>query len=123
MAVSPGSQAAAADAMALFNDEEPTPQAPAVVQPPAQVVSDLAPTAPVQTIVNSGGISLPEGVLTPPVSAPPQPVQTPVKEPQNAQTRVVCSSCSTAFMIQMPEGVTKVIVACPSCSKDSTVEI
>ena len=123
MAVSLGSQAAAADAMALFNDEEPTPQAPAVVQPPTQVVSDLTPTAPVQTIVNSGGISLPEGVLTPQVSAPQQPVSAPVNEPQNAQTQVVCSSCSSAFMIQMPEGVTKVIVACPSCSKDSVVEI
>lgn len=122
--VSAGSQAAAADAMALFNDESPAPLSQPVVQaPPPQTLTELAPSAPVQTVVKSGGISLPEGVLTPAKAPSPQPAPVPEVTPQPEQTRVTCSECSTVFAIQMPAGVTKVIVACPSCSKDSTVEL
>ena len=122
--VSAGSQAAAADAMALFNDESPAPLSQPVAQsPPPQVLNELTPSAPVQTVVKSGGVTLPEGVMNPTKTPPPQPAPVPEPTPQPAQTRVTCSECSTVFAIQMPAGVTKVIVACPSCSKDSTVEL
>ncbi len=122
--VSAGSQAAAADAMALFNDDSPAPSTQPVLQaPPPQTLNDLTPSAPIQTVVQSGGISLPDGVLKPANATPPQPIPVPEQAPQPVQTRVTCSECSAVFAIQMPAGVNKVVVACPSCSKDSTVEL
>jgi hypothetical protein len=122
--VSAGSQAAAADAMALFNDDSPAPSTQPVLQaPPPQTLNELTPSAPIQTVVQSGGISLPDGVLKPANATPPQPIPVPEQAPQPVQTRVTCSECSAVFAIQMPAGVNKVVVACPSCSKDSTVEL
>ena len=49
--------------MALFNDEAPSPSPEPVTQTTQtpEGIDELYPTAPVQTIVKSGGVALPEG--------------------------------------------------------------
>ena len=121
-AISQGSQAAAADAMALFNDEAPA-TSPEPVTETTQIsegIDELYPTAPVQTVVKSGGVSLPEGMAA---SKPvPELIQsTTTLEPVSKQ--VTCQGCSTAFTIRIPGGANAVVVACPSCSLDVTVTV
>ena len=118
---SAGSQAAAADAMALFNDETPAPLTQPTM-PAAQVTSELYTTAAPQTVVKSGGVSLPEGVN--PTSSKPAPETSPVQEQPEATTRsVACSGCATVFEVQIPPGASTVVVACPTCSRDATVSV
>ena len=117
--LSQGSQAAAADAMALFNDESPS----SFTQPVAQTsegVNELYPSAPIQTVVKSGGVSLPEGITTPSSKPVPELAQAPpVSEP--APHQIKCQGCSTVFAILIPVGANAVVVACPTCSQDVTV--
>jgi hypothetical protein len=121
--ISQGSQAAAADAMALFNDESPTPSVQPVTQTTPESTNDLYPSAPTQTVIKSGGVSLPEGMATPsskPVPELPQPTisTTPTEA---APQQVTCQGCSSVFAIRIPEGANAVVVACPTCSLDATV--
>jgi len=116
--LSEGSQAAAADALALLNDETPTPLTQTTVSTPNELVSDLSAT-PVQTVVKSGGISLPDGVLNTP--AAPTPSSTPSTSTSSGKMNVNCTKCSAGFSIEMPPGVSKVVVSCPSCNTDIIV--
>ena len=120
--LSSGSQAAAADALAMLNDDTPTPLTQPTAQP-IESVSDLYTATPVQTVVKSGGIALPDGVSrpTPAMSNPPS-THTLSHEPPSPQTKVTCNSCSAVFSIQMPSGAPKVVVSCPSCNTDIIVE-
>jgi hypothetical protein len=116
--ISQGSQAAAADAMALFNDETPAPLTQPAI-PAAQVSGELYTSAP-QTVVKSGGVSLPEGVNTPSPKTVPE-ISAPQVQPEPTTKSVACSGCSTVFEVQIPPGANTVVVACPTCSRDTTV--
>ncbi|RPG67964.1 MAG: hypothetical protein CBC59_007420 [Euryarchaeota archaeon TMED99] len=116
--ISQGSQAAAADAMALFNDETPAPLTQPTI-PAAQVSGELYTSAP-QTVVKSGGVSLPEGVNTPSPKTVPE-ISVPQVQPEPTTKSVACSGCSTVFEVQIPPGANTVVVACPTCSRDTTV--
>ena len=120
--ISQGSQAAAADAMALFNDEAPATSPEPVTQTTqtSEGIGELYPTAPVQTVVKSGGVSLPEGMAT---SKPVPELTQPTTTPEPVSKQVTCQSCSTAFGIRIPAGANAVVVACPSCSLDVTVTV
>ena len=121
-AISQGSQAAAADAMALFNDEAPatSPEPVTETTQTSEGIDELYPTAPVQTIVKSGGVSLPEGMAA---SKPvPELIQS-TTTPEPVSKQVTCQGCSTAFTIRIPGGANAVVVACPSCSLDVTVTV
>lgn len=123
--MSEGSQAAAADALALFNDVTPA----SVAQPAPQLaergsnnlMNELESSPTVQTVVQSGGVTLPEGVLNPEPSALSEPETTtqPIDEP----LQITCKECSTVFAIRMPPGTKEVVVACPSCSSDTKVTV
>jgi len=119
-AISQGSQAAAADAMALFNDESPAPSIQPVTQTTPGTATDITPPAPTRTVVKSGGVSLPEGMVIPslkPVPKLPQPT-VPIEA---APLQVTCKNCSAVFSIRMPKDANVVVVACPTCSLDATV--
>ena len=118
--ISQGSQAAAADAMALFNDESPAPLTQPVTQTSTGSVNDLYPSTPSQTVVKSGGVSLPEGVTTPASKSVPA-VSQPAVTPEPSLRKITCQHCSSQFSIRIPDGANAVVVACPTCSQDSTV--
>jgi hypothetical protein len=144
--MSAGSISSAAEASALLQEEESLTAQPAeqpITQPVAQPTQNEAPKA----LVESGGISLPEGVLgTRPVveqqvpavveqpvpAAVEQQVSAVVEQPVPAvveqqiapvatELKCVCESCGTGFEITLPAGVPKAIVACPSCQVDNMV--
>ena len=119
--ISQGSQAAAADAMALFNDESPSPLSQPAMQQPSQAIDELyASTAP-QTVVKSGGVSLPEGVITSSKQVPE--ISSPRVQPEPTSRSVTCSGCAAVFEVQIPAGANAVVVACPTCSRDATVSL
>jgi len=133
--MSAGSISSAAEASALLQeDERSAPQAVAqpaaqpATQPMAQPTQNEAPKA----IVESGGISLPEGVSgTRPAVVEPQvpavveqPVPAVVEQqitPVATELKCVCKSCGTGFEITLPAGVAKAVVACPSCQVDNLI--
>ncbi|MEZ8139145.1 MAG: hypothetical protein QMC43_01115 [Candidatus Poseidoniaceae archaeon] len=144
--MSAGSISSAAEASALLQEEESSTAQPAeqpITQPVAQPTQNEAPKA----IVESGGISLPEGVLgtrpvveqqVPAVVEQPasavveqqvpaiveQPVPAVVEQqiaPVATELKCVCESCGTGFEITLPAGVPKAIVACPSCQVDNMI--
>lgn len=119
--ISPGSQAAAADAMALFNDETPAPLTQPTM-PTAQVTGELYTTAAPQTVVKSGGVSLPEGVGAS-SSKPVSEFSATQEQPGPVTRSVACSGCATVFEVQIPPGASTVVVACPTCSRDATVSL
>ena len=107
--------------MALFNDETPAPLTQPTM-PAAQLTGELYTTAAPQTVVKSGGVSLPEGVT--PTSSKPASETSPVQEQPEVTTRsVACSGCATVFEVQIPPGASTVVVACPTCSRDATVSV
>jgi len=118
--ISQGSQAAAADAMALFNDDPSTPAPQATVQIAPEGVNELFPPTPTQTVIKSGGVTLPEGHTTPPAKTEPELTQSPTP-PDSASRSVTCQGCSAVFDIRIPAGESAVVVACPMCSFDVTV--
>jgi hypothetical protein len=108
--------------MALFNDEAPSPSPEPVTQTTQtpEGIDELYPTAPVQTIVKSGGVALPEGMAT---SKPVPELTQPTTTPEPVPKQVTCQGCSTVFTIRIPGGANAVVVACPSCSLDVTVTV
>ena len=114
-----GSQAAAADAMALFNDDSPAPLTQPTM-PAAQATGELYTSAAPQTVVKSGGVSLPEGVVAPSSKAVPE-LSAPRAQPEPLTKSVACSGCSTVFDVQITPGANTDVVACPTCSRDTTV--
>jgi hypothetical protein len=113
--MSAGSISSAAEASALLQEDESS--AP---QPIAQPTQNEVPKA----IVESGGISLPEGVIgTRPVVVEQQVPE--IVEQQIAQVatelKCVCESCGAGFEITLPAGVAKAVVACPSCQVDNLI--
>ena len=120
--LSQGSQAAAADAMALFNDDAPAPLTQPTTQNPSQTVNEVYTSASPQTVVKSGGVSLPEGVSTP-SSKPVPEITEPRVQPEPTSRSVTCESCSTIFEVKIPAGANAVVVACPTCSRDATVTV
>ena len=137
--MSAGSISSAAEASALLQEEESSTAQPAeqpITQPVAQPTQNEAPKA----IVESGGISLPEGVLGTRPAVVEQPVPAVVEQPVPAvveqpvpavveqqiapvatELKCVCESCGTGFEITLPTGVPKAIVACPSCQVDNMI--
>ena len=122
-AFSAGSQAAAADAMALLNDETPqtTPAPQAAMQ---EFVTDLMPAEAPQTVVKSGGIQLPSSVVSKPAATEAEPTSTPASpEPAvDTSTRRTCQACGAEFSVTLPEGIAQAVVACPSCNTDNIVK-
>ncbi len=122
--MSQGSQAAAADALALFNDVTPA----SVAQPAVQsnlsspdLLNEMETSPTLQTVVQSGGISLPDNVVPakqPVTSEAPEEVQ-----PLVSTVQVACEQCPTVFAIRIPAGTKEVVVACPSCAFDSVVTV
>ena len=119
--ISQGSQAAAADAMALFNDEAPV-ASPQPVTQPTEGLNELYPAAPIQTVVKSGGVALPEGMTNSSPKPVPELTQ-PAASAEPVSKQVICQGCSTEFAIRIPGGANAVVVACPSCSLDVTVTV
>ena len=110
----PGSQNAAADAMAMFAEEEneeiiETNTESGVIEKVTQVVS--------------GGIELPHQVkskLEMPDAKENASISSGIEEENAEDTaiqQVSCPHCSTNFNIVIPEH-DEVVVACPSCNKD-----
>jgi hypothetical protein len=124
---SAGSQLAASDAMALFNDEpiasEPEPPAP------TEMIQDLMPAEAPQTVVKSGGVQLPAGTNLEPIAQEQTSVVPPVQQPVSVSTPVeqattktlTCASCGAGFSVTLPSGVPQAVVACPSCNADNIV--
>jgi hypothetical protein len=119
--ISQGSQAAAADAMALFNEESPAPLTQAVSRSSMGSVSELYSSAPPQTVVKSGGVTLPEGVTTPSSKSVPKEPSQPEATSEPTPRNITCQNCSSKFSIRIPLGASTVVVACPTCSQDTTV--
>ncbi|MEJ6530393.1 MAG: hypothetical protein QNL81_02290, partial [Euryarchaeota archaeon] len=141
--MSAGSISSAAEASALLQEDEsstPLPTAQPAEQPITQSVAQPTQNEAPKAIVESGGISLPEGVLgtRPAVVEQPvpavveQPVPVVVEQPVPAvveqqiapvatELKCVCESCGTGFEITLPAGVPKAIVACPSCQVDNMI--
>ncbi len=119
--ISKGSQAAAADAMALFNDETPAPLTQPTM-PNSQLSGETYTSVAPQTVVKSGGVSLPEGVQASSPKTVPEIIQ-PEKQPETSTRSVTCSGCGVRFDVQIPPGANAVVVACPTCSRDTTVSL
>tara|TARA_B100000768_G_scaffold69810_1_gene67080 strand:+ start:2286 stop:4805 length:2520 start_codon:yes stop_codon:yes gene_type:complete len=130
---SAGSQAAAADAMALLNDEAPLEQ-PASVQTKPDFADDLMPAEAPQTVVKSGGVQLPQGMAVPaPIqdehdgggaeSTPaPTTAPTPALVPEiKPATSLTCQACNAPFSVTLPDGIEQAVVACPACGTDNIV--
>ena len=83
--------------MALFNDDTPPPSAQPITQTTPESTNELHPTASTQTVVNSGGVSLPGEM--------PTPSTKPVSEPSQATTptQIVVKSGG----VSLPEGMAK----------------
>ena len=100
---SSGSQTAAADAMAMFAEEENQ-----------QIIDTNTPeeNQPQTTRVVSGGISLPHQVRS-------QIEETTElqKDATDSLLKITCPSCQFGFKIKTPN-VSSAVVACPSCNKD-----
>lgn len=118
-----GSQAAAADAMALFADDGVKNEPELSLE--TEIPHDLMPAEAPQTVVKSGGVQLPENVAAPP---PPQPQEatptlpTPTPETEDRTRSIPCSSCGATFSVNLPEGMAQAVVACPACNMDHVVE-
>ena len=93
------------------------------VAPPPQVALPATPSVseavslPSTEPVAMAAVSLPEtppSVSQPAATAPPTP-------PAPTVVRHTCTSCSAVFEIDLPAGLTKALVACPSCGVDQTV--
>ena len=93
------------------------------VAPPPQVALPATPSVseavslPSTEPVAMAAVSLPEtppAVSQPAATAPPTP-------PAPTVVRHTCTSCSAVFEIDLPAGLTKALVACPSCGVDQTV--
>ena len=128
--ISMGSQAAAADAMALFADDGANNEPNAPLQ--TEIPHDLMPAEAPQTVVKSGGVQLPEGIEEMMKQwASENPVFT--KEFYYADNRSVrtqnlpvgvktnCSACSSSFIAPFPPNIFKAQVRCPSCGADNLV--
>ena len=126
--ISMGSQAAAADAMALFSDDGMNNEPDAPLQ--TEIPHDLMPAEAPQTVVKSGGVQLPDNVAaTPPPSASaPQPQEStpdlpaPTPETVGGTRSIPCSACGTTFSVNLPQGISQAVVACPACKMDHVVE-
>ena len=108
------------------------------VEPLAAAVAVPAPSVPQEPVVEpSLSVALPpevehSGTASPdpslalpetPSNVPqPAPAVPPVP-PASTVVRHTCSSCSAVFEIDMPAGVSKAVVACPSCGVDQTVAL
>ena len=112
--VSQGSQTAAADALAMFaEDETETIIESRNIQQPEKVV---------ETKVNSGGIELPQNIKNK-ISKPSQ--KEPIQEPKktiNDTISITCPECNHQFAIKAPKGVDQAVVACPTCNIDFGIE-
>jgi len=117
---SAGSQAAAADALALLNDQEP-PNEPSPTTQLTSIADDLMPAEAPQTVVKSGGVQLPS---TRPTQSTEPEVEAPTSEPpkDDALTHLTCASCGHKYAVTLPEGVPKAIVACPACNTDNIAQ-
>jgi len=121
--------AAAAEAAALFSDQQPG-QVGAQKEVPSIPESSLGdeifeqieshsaakqqpkPSAGTQ----SGGISIPERSTPTPSPSPAAPSPSQVAASSAASgMRGSCSSCGQGFMVQLPSGVNEVLVDCPKC--------
>ena len=100
---SSGSQTAAADAMAMFAEEENQ-----------QIIATNSPeeNQPPTTRVVSGGISLPHQV-----KSQIEETTDSQKEVLESLLNITCPSCQFGFKIKTPD-VSSAVVACPSCNKD-----
>ena len=117
-AFSAGSQAAAADALALLNDQEPRNE-PSSSTRMTSIADDLMPAEAPQTVVKSGGVQLPSTRPTQP--AEKTVVEAPAPEPpkNDGLTHLTCTSCGHKYAVTLPDGVPKAIVACPACNTDN----
>ena len=143
-ALSRASSQAAAEAAALLSDDD---DAMTGGDPLESIVEDIAgaaavavpaPSVPQEPVAEpSLSVALPPEVehsgtasVDPSVALPetpsnvsqPTPAVPPVP-PASTAVRHTCTSCSAVFEIDMPAGVSKAVVACPSCGVDQTVAL
>jgi hypothetical protein len=105
--VSQGSQDAAADALAMFAEEE--------TETIIEAKSEQHVETIIETRVNSGGIELPQKIKS--------QVSLQVSEKVVDDTRAInCPTCQFGFKIRVPKGVSEAVVACPSCNSDFGLE-
>ena len=121
-AFSAGSQAAAADALALLNDETPIQQ-PEPISTSPDFAEDLMPAEAPQTVVKSGGVQLPQGVAATQLPTAEQPSNATPTEPAGKPISLTCEACNATFSVNLPAGVTQAVVACPTCSADNIVNV
>ncbi|RPG76558.1 MAG: hypothetical protein CBE08_002275 [Euryarchaeota archaeon TMED248] len=115
--VSQGSQTAAADALAMFAEDE--------TETIIESRTNQQPEKVVETKVNSGGIELPQNIKTRISTPVKEPVEEPIQEPNKVidDTRsITCPECNHQFSIKIPQGVEQAVVACPSCNIDFGIE-
>jgi len=96
---------------------------PSVALPP-QVALPETPTSVSQPVASTpptagAAVALPE----PPPTVSPPAASTPPTPPAPTVVRHRCMSCSAVFEIDLPAGLTKALVACPSCGVDQTVTL
>ena len=143
-ALSQASSQAAAEAAALLSDDDDAMTGGDLLE---SIVEDIAgaaavavpaPSVPQEPVAEpSLSVALPPEVehsaaasADPAVALPEAPSavsQTtptvPPTPPASTAVRHTCSSCSAVFEIDMPAGVSKAVVACPSCGVDQTVAL
>ena len=117
--------AAAAEAAALFSDQQPgqveiQKEIPGIPESSLgdeifeQIESHSTTKEQTKQSVGSrsGGISIP-GQTVPAPSAPAAP--SPAAASKESGMRGSCSACGQGFMVQLPSGVNEVLVDCPKC--------
>lgn len=98
-------------------DPSPSVALPLEVEHSPAVPANPAVLLPENESVASPAVDFPKAPATVPQADPPVPPA----PPASTAVRHTCSSCSAVFEIDMPAGVSKAIVACPSCGADQTV--
>jgi hypothetical protein len=94
---------------------EPAPSA-GVALPPAQ-------SAP-QATTPSPTVALPDADPSPAVALPPAtPSVAPPSPPPPSLVRHTCSACAAVFEVDVPAGLTQVLVGCPGCGVDQTLTV
>ena len=119
-------------------------EAPAKGEPSAVALPDMDADAATVALPSSDGVALPDtpsSLATPPPpptqTPPPVPTPPPIQTPSPAPTspsaptpppapapklvRHTCTNCGAVFELDMPAGLARAVVACPSCQVDQDI--
>ena len=120
--------AAAAEAAALFSDQQPgqvgaQKEVPSIPEPSLgdEIFEQIETHSATQQLpkpsagTQSGGISIPERSAPTPSTSSAAPSSSQAAASAASGMRGSCSSCGQGFMVQLPSGVNEVLVDCPKC--------